>query len=334
MTIKDIAKEAGYSVGTVSRVLNDSRNVSEKARKRILEVVEKNGFKLNSYAKSLKQKSNGEILIIVKGSLDLQLADMLKAMQRCALENGFPADIKYIEETENEVLIAKGCCEACRPAGIIFLGSCPENFKKDFEDTDIPCVLADASAKDFGFCSLSCVFTDEKLAAECAAKFLLGLGHKKIALISTPSKATQYKAGFKKAFEENGAFFDEELGCEEAPSALEGGYEAMNRLLNKYPSLTAVFAASDMAAAGAVRALKDKGLSVPEDVSVLGFGGGELASYTVPRISVLRRSTGLIAKRSVQILADMINKKDMEAEHEAVPFEIVQAESTAGSEKE
>ena len=110
MTIKDIAKESGYAVGTVSRVLNNHPDVSEKARKTIMEVVEKHHFKLNNNAKHLKQQASSGIAIIIKGSQNMLFASIVERLQGLIEEKDFACFIYYIGEEENEVEQAESVC--------------------------------------------------------------------------------------------------------------------------------------------------------------------------------------------------------------------------------
>ena len=103
MTIKDIARESGYAVGTVSRVINNNPNVSDAARARIMEVIERYNFQPNSNAKHLKQQGSHGVAMIVKGTSNLLLASILERAQALCDEAGYPSSIYYIDEDDNEV---------------------------------------------------------------------------------------------------------------------------------------------------------------------------------------------------------------------------------------
>ena len=141
MTIKDIAKESGYAVGTVSRVLNDQPGVSEKARARIMEVVDKYQFRLNSNAKLLKQQSNDSVAIIIKGTKNMLFAGLVESLQGRIKDKGYTSVIYYIGEDDHEEEQAMQICRDIKPLGILFLGSNAENFREKFEYVDVPCVL-------------------------------------------------------------------------------------------------------------------------------------------------------------------------------------------------
>ena len=130
MTIKDIARLSGYGIGTVSRVLNNHPDVSEKARKKILSVIEENNFQPNSNARHLKMQSSSSVILIVKGTSNLLFADIVEQMQSLFLKNGENVSTYYIDEDANEVNYAIQLCRDRNPKGIVFLGgnfvtSCP-----------------------------------------------------------------------------------------------------------------------------------------------------------------------------------------------------------------
>lgn len=332
MTIKDIAKESGYAVGTVSRVLNNHPDVSEKARKTIMAVVEKHHFKLNSNAKHLKQQASSGIAIIVKGSQNMLFASIVERLQRLISEKKYASFIYYIGEEENEVERAERVCLERHPLGILFLGSDLEFFKERFDRLEIPCVLVTNSAAELGFDNLSSVSTDDEAGAQAAVAHLLKLGHRNIGILGgymekSHAAHTRYK-GCEKAFAEQGMKLEPGLQYRSAFFSMEEGYHAMEQLFEQMPDLTAVFAMADVLAVGAIRAIRDRELRVPEDVSVIGFDGIELGNYLSPRLTTVRQARERIADRSLEILlSDIAGERP--AVHELLPFDIVEGESAA-----
>ena len=332
MTIKDIAKESGYAVGTVSRVLNNHPDVSEKARKTIMAVVEKHHFKLNSNAKHLKQQASSGFAIIVKGSQNMLFASIVERLQRLISEKKYASFIYYIGEEENEVERAERVCLERHPLGILFLGSDLEFFKERFDRLEIPCVLVTNSAAELGFDNLSSVSTDDEAGAQAAVAHLLKLGHRNIGILGgymekSHAAHTRYK-GCEKAFAEQGIKLEPGRQYRSAFFSMEEGYHAMEQLFEQMPDLTAVFAMADVLAVGAIRAIRDRGLRVPEDVSVIGFDGIELGNYLSPRLTTVRQARERIADRSLEILlSDIAGERP--AVHELLPFDIVEGESAA-----
>ena len=331
MTIKDIAKESGYAVGTVSRVLNNRPGVSEEARIRVMEVVNKYHFRLNSNAKHLKQQENSGIAIIVKGRRNMLFSSILEKLNKKIKEIGLSSVIDYISEDDDEVEEALQLCRERQPIGIIFLGSNKENFRNGFGDIEVPCVMVTNTAEGLDFDNLSSVSIDDKIAAKKAIEYLIELGHKNIGIIggemahSNPARLRYL--GCVEAFEENNLKFDVDKQYTCSYFNLDDGYNAMVELLNKDKSITAVFAMSDVTAIGAVRAAKDKGYRVPDDISVIGFDGIETGQYLVPRLTTISQPEDMIVENSVLTLMNVVNQSEY-PEHLVVPFKLLEGEST------
>jgi len=331
MTIKDLAAKTGYSVGTISRVLNNHPHASQKAREIILKAVEDSGFQLNENARQLKQQHATSVLVVVKGTSNELFAELLQAIQAKMDQTGYPLIVDYLDEYANEVLRAVQMCREKKPLGILFLGGNSRNFANDFPKIDIPCVLVTNDAGGQKFPNLSCVYTDDQQAARAAIDALIQLGHRKIAVVGgdlTVSDTSKLRyAGCLDSFRAHGVEFDENLDYQGVRYSYEGGYEATRRLLESGRRFTALFAAADVMAIGAIRALRDAGLKVPEDVSVMGFDDLPLSKYLVPQLSTVEQSVEIMAKRSVEILLGCIEKGSSPVA-ETAPFVVHTREST------
>ena len=330
MTIKDIARESGYAVGTVSRVINNNPNVSDAARARIMEVIERYNFQPNSNAKHLKQQGSHGVAMIVKGTSNLLLASILERAQALCDEAGYPSSIYYIDEDDNEVSRARQICREHKPNGILFFGSGTHNFEGDLSELDIPCLLMTNMAADSRAANLSSVTVDDSGAASRMIDYLYAKGHRTIGLIGGVLRCSHPSgtrlAGCLSSFTRLGLPFEAARQYAATRYTLEGGYRGMEQLLKSCPGLTAVFAYSDIMAVGAIRALRDHGLRVPEDVSVVGFDGLELTEYLSPRLTTIRQPVDRLAERGVNILIHCI-EQNPGAVHEIVPFEFLERDS-------
>ena len=331
MTIKDLAAKTGYGVATVSRVLNNHPNVSEKAREAILKAVEESGFQINANAQQLKQLHSSSILVVVKGTSNELFAELVEAIQAHISQTEYPLLVDYLDENANEVLRAVQLCREKKPRGLLFLGGNRQNFLADFHRIDIPSVLITNDASTLPFENLSSVSTDDRAAARCAMERLVSLGHRNIAVIGgdpTVSDTSRLRyEGCLEALREKGIKFDENWDYQAVRFSYEGGYAAARALLEKDRQFTALFAASDVMAIGAIRALWDAGKKVPEDISVIGFDGLPLGSYLVPQLTTIAQPVARMAEKSVQILIACI-EEGRHATHETVPFTLCRREST------
>ena len=330
MTIKDLAEKTGYSVATVSRVLNDHPNVSPKVRQQIRKAVEESGFQINSNAKQLKQHANS-ILVVVKGTSNELFGEMVEAIQNLIAPTHYPLHVDYRDEDSNEGLRAIQLCREKKPLGILFLGGNSQNFVKDFDKIDIPCVLVSNDASSLPFPNLSSVFTDDRQAARCAMDSLIALGHRKIVIVGgdrTVSDTSRLRyEGCMQSIRSHGIEYDEELDYQGVRFSYQDGYNATQQLIANGRPFPALFAAADVMAIGAIRALHNNGLRVPRDVSVMGFDGLPLGSFLVPQLSSVIQAAQQMAKRSVELLIERIEHGGA-ASHESVPYALYQREST------
>ncbi len=335
VTIKDVAQRSGYSVGTVSRALNGSAGVSEAARKKVLAVVKELGFRPNSNARQLKLRESRGYSVIVKGVGNRLFSGIVEKIQSLFEDAGRTVDLYYLDEDSDEVDLAVQVCRERKPLGILFLGGSRENFVRRFAAITCPCVLVTSRADTLGFPNLSSVSTDDVAGAARAMGHLLDAGHRDVGIIggdsrvAAPSMACDTSQlrliGCQQAHLRRGIPFDPERQSVQARYSLAGGYEAAGRLLDRSPGLTAILAMSDIMAIGALRAIRDRGLRVPEDISIVGYDGIDQAAYCVPRLTTIRQNADRLARRGVDILLRQAGGG--RAIHEIVPFQLIRGES-------
>lgn len=332
MTIKDLAEKTGYGVATVSRVLNGQPNVSEKARNTILEAARACNFAINVNAQQLKQQHSTTIAVVVKGTYNQLFGELVENIQSLISQTDYSLYVDYMDEDGNEVQEGIRLCREKKPLGVLFLGGNNRNFKKDFQNITVPCVLVSNDARDLGFDNLSSVCTDDREAACHAMEALIELGHRRIVMIGgnrevSDTSRLRYE-GCLQAMKKHGIDFDEKLDYQGTRYSWQAGYDAAAKLIVSGRKFTALFAAADVMAIGAIRALRDSGLRVPEDVSVMGFDGLALGAFLVPQLSTVAQSAKRMALRGVEILIRNI-EEGTAACHEAAPYTICLKESTS-----
>lgn len=310
MTIKDIARLSGYGVSTVSRALNAHPDISEATREKILKVARENNFVPNENARQLKSSSSKTVSVIVKGTFNVFFSGLIENLQTLLDASGYNVQLHYLHTSADELELAKKVLLLEKPLGIIFLGGSVSAFEEKFSDTvKVPAVLCTTTASSVNADNLSSVSVDDREAGERAIDYLVSNGHKKIGIIGGDIEsvcATGLRfIGCKNSLERNGISFDLSF-FEKAEFDFESSYTAAQRLIKRKPELTAVFAMSDTMAIGAIRALEDLGLSVPDDVSVLGFDGIDYACFSNPRITTYKQPQDEIAELTVRLLNDML----------------------------
>ena len=330
MTIKDLAAKTGYAVGTVSRALNNHPNVSEKTRTAILQAAAEMGFEINLNAKQLKQTHSNTILVIVKGIGNELFGEMVESIQHLISETRYQLAVDYMDEDANEVARAVQLYREKKPLGILFLGGVNANFQRDFSSIDIPCVVVTSDTSTLPFENLSSVSTDDREVGRCAIEMLIALGHRKIAVIGGDRQVSDTSRlrfeGCVRAFSDHNIPFDPEQDYQGVRYSYQDGYRATKSLLASGREFTALFASADVMAIGAIRALRESGRRVPEDVSVMGLDGLPIGDYLVPQLTTIGQSVSSMARRSVEILLDGI-EDGAQCRHETIPFRIYRRES-------
>ncbi len=298
----------------------------------MMAVVEANGFQPNTNARSLKQQSGAGIALVVKGSQNMLFADLVERVQALLRQAGRDAFVYYLDENADEVSCGLTICRERKPLGIMFLGGDLERFRMGFQSIAVPCLLLTSSAEGLGFPNLSSVTTNDEEAAGQVIRFLADCGHRKIGVLggawSDSREGYNRFRGCRLAFRELDLSFERERQYEPCRFSMPDAYAAARRLAVRSPELTAIFAVGDVLAVGAIRALRDLGKRVPEDVSVVGYDGVALADYFVPRLATVRQDTRRMAERGVDLLLRMIERGSPPL-HEVVPFRLITGESVA-----
>ena len=330
MDIRDIAAKSGYGVGTVSRVINDQPNVSDRARERILAVMAELGYEPNSNARYLKMRSQTPVAVFVMGVGNRMFDDILGPLQAALAREDEQIVVTYLNGDIDEVRAAIDYQQARHPKGMVFLGGELESFRASFHEIETPSVLVTADASQLGFANLSSVTIDNVAAARSAVGHLLERGHRRIGIVGGNRASGQIGElrlrGAEQALREHGIELDYERDFEPCDFIEVGGYEATTCLLERTGDLTAVFALGDVVAFGALRAIVDRGLSVPGDISLIGFDDTAFSQYAVPRITTIRQDAARLAERAAKLLLSAL-RDGSPATHELVDFELVERES-------
>lgn len=306
--MEEIARLAGVSVATVSRTLHSPQHVRPATRARVVKIIEKYHYVYNAAAADLsRQKTNAIGLLIPTTHSPVFGATLLSIQERCQ-ERGyavFLGNTQYDSGTEQRLL--QQFLER-RVAGLILTGFTfpSEKLIRDLVEAKVPVVVIWEKVNDP---RINYVGFDNFQTGEWMTKHLIQAGHSRIGLIIGPfgkvGRVRERWWGYQKALKKNKLPFDPVLVVETEPT-LENGRMAMDRLLGLADPPTAVFAASDILALGAVKAAKDRGLTVPGDVSVVGHDDIVFAAYADPPLTTIRVDSAEIGRLAVEVLLDQI----------------------------
>ena len=332
ITIYEIAKLAGVSPTTVSKVINNYPDVSDKTRKKIKDILEEQNFLPNSQAQGLTTKKTWTLGIVYFEDLGVGLShsffsNVIEAFKKQSDKYGY----SLLFGSKNDRLKNDTFLEYFRYKcvdGIAIICTDPNDKETiSLVNSDFPIVIIDMINEH-----TSTVTSDNVTGCKAAIKYLYDLGHRKIAHIYGTSKIDNWPSTVrKKAYIESMKEFNLEIPdgylADGVNFDFSGGYDAMKKLLKLDDRQTAVLSSSDKIALGAIEAIKEAGLRVPEDISVIGFDDIELAKYVTPKLTTVRQNCDEIGRAAVDILVEQINKKEKLKINKVVPVELIVRES-------
>ncbi len=337
ITIVEIAKRCGVGVSTVSRALNNHSDINPETKKRIMAVIKETGYIPNNSARNLKRTDAKCIAVLVKGITNPFFTPMIEIAEAEAEERKYALVLRHVEAYEDEVDVALELEKEKRLRGIIFMGGSSKHSSHKLKQLNVPVVFAtvgsDISEK-LSKNSYSTVSVDDKLESRKMTEYLIGLGHKKIAILSEgsdkPSIVKQRLEGYVEALEANGIKVDENLirYVDRRIYSMENGYKTTKALIESGEEFTALYCISDVLAVGALRAFADAGIKVPEDVSVAGFDGQDISKFCVPRLTTLRQPLEDISRETMKLIFNIIDEESGH-KHIVFPGELIVGESTA-----
>lgn len=331
ITMKEISKLAHCSPATVSRAFQSPELVGEKTRLRILQIAEQHNYIYNAAAGNLSSQKSTLIGVLMPSTNQSFFGDSLLSIQDKAQELGFSIVIgntKYDHRVERRLIDQ---FLQNRVAGIIMAGYHLENedYIRNLSQQGVPCVFTweKLEGKQYnyvGFCNYEAAFS--------VTEYLISLGHTRIGLIVGPcSKLKRIKHridGYRAALEKHNIPFDRDLMYKREPVFTEGK-EAMRSILSLEHPPTAVFAASDTLAIGAIAAAWQQGLRVPQDISIAGFDDNEFSAYCEPSLTTVRVPAREMGSRAMTYLFELINGDPHQVRQYTLPTDLIIRKSCA-----
>ncbi len=328
-TMKDVAKLAGVSLSTVSRVLNDSSLVKEKTAEKVKKAVNKLNYQVDDSARILRTQKSNLIGFIGAGMGNPFLTNVLKSVETTANEIGYNILFGDSDGEYNQEINYLNIMRRKKIDGIIILSAniytdLLERIKKN----DIPVVFASGYINDK---DIACVTVDNVNAAHDVIDYLIKEGHDRLGIISGPYSDTvaseERIKGVRLAYKLNDREFNNNLVVE-GEFNFDSGFTGARSLLEIDDKITAIFAFNDIMAVGAIRYLESIGKKVPEDISVIGFDDIELARYVNPKLSTVAQSALELGSSSVELLNRLIKKRDVQEKKVIIPHRLILREST------
>ncbi len=337
-TIKDVARQAGCSLSTVSLVINQSGYVSEETRKRVLKVVRELGYHPTRSARGLASKTSGNIGFILREDHFSQAepfyTKIFLGAEFAAREHHYyilltTVSSRFNETTDTPRFLLEGNVD-----GLIIAGKVNLRLVDSFEKFGVPIMLVDFQVKGKRFSS---VVIDNRGGARAAVTHLLDLGHRDIAFvggdIEHPSLNERFE-GYQETLRDHGLEVQREfVEIRERDTRITNGAEGMKRLLAHEKRPTAVFAANDAMAIGCIRQIKEIGLRIPEDIAVVGFDDIEMSALVEPRLTTVRVQKEELGRLGLERLVEIIDATSPKILTTLVPVDLIERESTLGKER-
>ncbi len=309
LTLEEIGKMAGVSRGTVSRVINNHPNVSKKARQRVLDVIEQTGYLPNLAARSLASQRSRILGLVVPRSVQAFFSDpyfprFTQGVAQACNQNDYTLSLFIFYSSEDERKLFPRISRRGHLDGVIVQATTANDpILSTIRTGSIPHVFAGRAPN---FEGASFVDVENEAGAYTAVSHLLQLGRKRIATITGPLDQTagmDRKRGYVKALRDRGHDVHDEL-IATGDFSQTSGYNAARKLLPHAPD--AIFVASDVMALGALQAIQEADLKVPDDIAIVGFDDLPPASYSSPPLTTIRQPIMRLGFKAVELLLDMI----------------------------
>ncbi|PKO03774.1 MAG: transcriptional repressor PurR [Chloroflexi bacterium HGW-Chloroflexi-5] len=329
-TILDVAKLAGVSTATVSHVINKTRKVNPETIAKVEEAIQELRFQPNQQARSLKTGQSRLIGVLNYYTVDDYFAEILGSLETTAFNAGYNVLLRHpLHDDQRKESDLNNWINQNIDGLIINSPEVDDEYYSLLKNINCPCVILHVNDLN---CTCDTIQINDFEISKEAIRYLITLGHKRIACISgyTNDKhtASKRRLGYEAALLEAGLTIPPQY-LVNTDYGIEEGYQQCQTLLKLPQPPSAIFTYSDLLAIGAMRAAQDLGVNIPRDLSIIGFDDIALASYTTPRLTTIHQDKDLIGELAVKQLLKRIQNPDQPIEKIVLPTRLVIRESTA-----
>ena len=328
VTMRDVALEAGVSIKTVSRVVNQQGEIKDETRARVLTAIDKLGFRPSKVARALVTSRTDTIGLLIGDIANPYFSEVARGVLDVAQEQNydvFLCNTDGVPLTEKRALYS--LIDHNIDGAIIYPTWKNKDWLPKFAQQSCPLVLVNSRTRPRK--GVSQVRTEIKKGANLAVTYLIEKGHQHIGMIAGevgPISRIHRVCGYREALESNGIQFREEFIVLGMP-VIDQGFSATKVLLSKHPEISALFCYNDLLAMGAVQSCKEMGLKIPGDIAIVGFDNIRFSSMLSPALTTIHVDKYEIGKRSATLLLQMLKAPDQEYPVQFVDVELIERES-------
>lgn len=329
VTIEDVAKLADTSIATVSRVMNNKSGYSKKTKKRVIEAIESLGYESNAIARSLKRNKTNTIGVLVPNVSSMLSHEILNGIENYASSHNYSVLTSYSYSEPEKVMRSLKTFQEQRIDGLIFVSDIlRESYYNYIVKMDIPMVMA---ANEDDRYPISFVKVDDFKAVHDAVSYLIEMGHEEIGMISGhPDEPIAGKVrieAYKRALDDANIEIDEKKIIYRNDFNFKSGREILEELVSKHPNMTAVFAASDELAVGALNKANELNIKIPEELSLIAYDDTPISTMVWPALTTVSQPLEEIGYEATKELVKKIEEDKNTELHYYIPHKIVKRDS-------
>lgn len=328
ITIYDVAREANVSMATVSRVVNGNPNVKPTTRKKVLNTIERLGYRPNAVARGLASKKTTTVGAIIPDISSIFFAELARGIEDIATMYNYNIILSNSDQNKEKELHLINTMLEKQVDGIVFMGGKITNDHVDqFQSAPVPVALAATIDESKTIPSVNVNYEE---ASYEVTRLLIDHGNQHPAFVSGQEDTeinNQKHNGYIRALKESNQSVKDEL-IVKGDYSYDSGIEAIEQLLALDKRPTAIFVASDEMALGVIHGAQDKGLKVPEDIEIFGFDNTRLATMVRPTLSTIVQPMYDIGAVAMRLLTKYMNKEEVEEQNVILPHRIIERNST------
>lgn len=329
ITIMDVARESGVSYSTVSRVLNGYEFVKESTRQRVLEAAERLGYVANLQARSLAGGRSRIIGLLVPGLDNGYIGEVVRGIDEELARANYDLMLYTTHRQRGkEAYYVKAIANGLVDGLLLIVPLIPSIYLEALPHRDFPCVLIDQSNAGLNKSSIDCTNWQ---GAYDATQYLIRLGHRQIGFITGTLElmsAVDRLEGYRAALADHSLPYNDELVILGDFTA-ESGHVGVKKLLEYHPRPTAIFASNDISAIGAMETIRNHGLNIPQDISIIGFDDIPQASLNYPKLTTVRQPLAQMGRVAVKLLLEQIENPTRLPHRVTLATEFIERDSCA-----